>query len=190
MSWLRRASFALVVTGVAAACTLIDPLDDISGGPKATSEKKDGSSSSSSGASSGSSSGNDATSGTSSSSSSGAPGFACSGQKEQEPNDTAGQATALTATGVNFCGTLTGGAADVDRWRFTNTTGQDLQIVVTVDAESNVDLTIQSGSNQTTGSAGGRLVSSLAPGEVLALTLSASGNTTQNIGYHIVFAAN
>jgi hypothetical protein len=181
-------SFALALIGVAAACTLIDPLDDISGGAPKNSGKKG--TSSTSGSSSTSGDDDDATTGSSTSSTSGRTGFACSGQNEHEPNDAVGQDSLLSTSTVTFCGTLAGGTADVDRWKFANTTGRNIQITVTIDAQSDLRISMRSGSNQTSGNAGGTNISSLGIGETLTLTLTAPTGVTTDIGYQIIFTAN
>jgi hypothetical protein len=184
MSWLRRTSFALALTGVAAACTLIDPLDDVSGGAPKNSGKKDASSTSSSGSADDD---DDAMAATSTSSTSGSAGSFCAGQKENEPNDAVGEESLLSASQVTSCGTLKGGAADVDRWKFTNTAGHDVQITVTIDAPSELRVSTQSGSSQTSGNAGDTNISSLGPGETMTVTLTAVTGATQDIAYQIFF---
>jgi hypothetical protein len=187
MSWLRRTSFALALGGAIVACTLIDPLDDVSGGAPKNSGKKDAASSASSSSSGAAGDDDDAATVTTTSSSSGSTASVCPGQKEHEPNDAAGQESPLSSSQVTSCGTLQGGAADVDRWKFTNTTGHSIQITVTIDAPSDVRVTLEAGGSQATSNAGATNISSLAAGESLTLTLTAPTGATQDIAYQIFF---
>src|SRR5689334_13765760 len=136
MRSLRTAVFGLVLTGVFAACTLIDPLDDITGGATTTKDsgKKDGASSSSgtTGTSSGSGDDddvvfNDASSSGSTTSSSGSTTF-CNGPKEVEPNDTGNGSQLVNPVS---CGAINS-PGDVDRWFFKNSGTTSLTILMQI----------------------------------------------------------
>lgn len=190
----RATLFGVLVTAVFAACTLIDPLDDISSGSGAKrSSSKDGSAASStSGSTSSSSTGgvgddDDATgtssSSSSTSSSSGTSGFACNGPREVEPNETTGNPLASP----ECCGSV---SADdlVDRWTFTNDTGGELSVQFRVDAPSPIQVNIQAGSNILAGSAGSTQTSNLPAGAKVLLQITPK--TTGTIPYRISFATN
>ncbi|MBX3225998.1 MAG: hypothetical protein KIT84_29515 [Labilithrix sp.] len=123
---MRRLVFALALTlGLLAACTLIDPLDDVSaeagkprpdsgaGPPPRPGDDDD----------------DDVTDAGADTSASSPPlvfgedEFSCDGFLEREPNNSGGQANPLPSGKV--CAKLTGGSADVDvyRYAYTNKTG-------------------------------------------------------------------
>lgn len=191
MSSSRATLFGVLVTAVFAACTLIDPLDDISSGsgPKKASPK-DGSAASSTSGSTSSSGGvgddDDATatsSSSSSSSSSGTSGFACSGPREVEPNETTGSPLASP----ECCGAV---SADdlVDRWTFTNDTGGELSVQFRVEAPSPIQVNIQAGSNLLSGGAGSTQTSNLPAGAKVLLQITPK--TAGTIPYRISFETN
>lgn len=193
MSSSRATLFGVLVTAVFAACTLIDPLDDISSGsgPKKTSPKDGSAASSTSGSTSSSSTGgvgddDDATatsSSSSSSSSSGTSGFPCNGPREVEPNETTGSPLASP----ECCGTVSPDDL-VDRWTFTNDTGGELSVQFRVDAPSPIQVNIQAGSNVLSGGAGSTQTSNLAAGAKVLLQITPK--TAGTIPYRISFETN
>ena len=170
-----KAVLSFLLTG-ATACTLLDPLDDVSGGAP----QGHRSSSSSSGA------GTDASPTTSSSGSS-SGGATCS-QFEREPNDSAASANRIEGTDVSVCGFLPNGSDDVDQWSFENTTGNDLRILIEAKTNNGVTLTLQDG--RSAKGPVGQLSSTLGPNETLTLTIGASSVVTEDLGYWVHFTAN
>lgn len=193
MKALHVAISGLALAGVFVACTLIDPLDDISGG-KGDAGKK-GSSASSSGSSSSSGSGDDddvidasssSSSSGSTSSSSGSSTFSCNGPKESEPDD----ATPSMLASPISCGTISG-PGDVDRWSFKNNGTQTLQIFMKVEVDNTQLLVqVQTAGGSNSANSGGNILTSLDPGDTLKLQLTTLNGELGNVAYRIDFASN
>lgn len=194
MQRVRTAAFGLVLTGVFAACTLIDPLDDISGGSPAAKDsgRKDGASASSgsSGTSSGAADDDDdldaARSSSGSTSSSSGSTILCSGPQEVEPNDTG---TPSTISSALSCGTISG-PGDIDRWTFKNSGTTTLQIFLKVQASTTLNVSVQSGGDSSNTNSGSSVVTSLAAGATLTLQITTLTGDLGPIAYRIEFAAN
>lgn len=196
MEGRRGTWFGLSLTAVLAACTLIDPLDDISGGaPKGdegSGEKNDasGSSGSASSSSSGGAGDDDDDASTSSSSSSGSSSsgdvtILCTGPDEQEPNEM----IPSPLSSPQSCGVLTKGSADVDLWAFKNDTTETVQVTLRVDGPAPIMLKVSAGSNLIISNSGSSKLTKLDAGEVLVMELKASNTTTEDIPYRILFVA-